>query len=75
MIGFFDLVDFWVRDKKAYDSLHVVHRDQVNRARNADTQRERAKRLFYSQDYMIVKHGKHIFEKFTKCAKVCGLFS
>ena len=23
---------------------------------------------------MIIKHGGH-FEKFTRCAKVCGLFS
>ena len=23
---------------------------------------------------MIIQHGGHIFEKFTRCAKVCGLF-
>ena len=22
---------------------------------------------------MIIKHGRHMFEKFTRCTKVCGL--
>ena len=25
-------------------------------------------------DFIIIKHGRHLFEKFMRGAKVCGLF-
>ena len=32
--------------------------------------------LFYSQnDNILLSNVAHIFEKFTRCAKVCGIFS
>ena len=68
--SFFDLVDLWViKIKSLWSFAHVVRRDHVNRARNADTQREYAKGLFYSQDYMIIKHGRHIFWEINEVRK------
>ena len=75
----------WVvgtQDKKAYrwSFVCVVDQDQANRARNAD----HAARTFQSFVYFIVTITRlydyqalqtHlIFEKFLRCAKVCGLF-
>ena len=50
----------------------------MNSTRNADHTAGTCERFVHSiviiQDCMIIKHGRHMFEKFTRCAKVCGLF-
>ena len=76
---FFDLVDFWViKIKILWSFAHVLRRDHVNRARNAD----QAARVCYRFVYSIVKitrvwlsnvEGTRL-EKFTRYAKVYGLF-
>ena len=79
-IGFSDLVDLWgIRIKSPRSFAHLVRRDHVNRARNADQAARTCERFVYSvvkitRFYDYQKWLTHLFEKFTRCAKQCGLF-
>ena len=43
---------------------------------NADHAARTFEGFVYSivNDFIIIKHGRHLFEKFMRSAKVCGLF-
>ena len=82
VIGFSDLVDLCViKIKSLWSFAHVIRRYQVNRARNADHAASTCKRFVYSVVKITRLYGYQtwqihfFFEKFTRCAKVCGLFS
>ena len=69
----------WPRWKSPWSFAHVVRRDHMNRSRNADQAATTCERfiLFYSQNNKIVwlsNMADTFLEKFTRCAKVCGLF-
>ena len=77
VVGLSDLVDLWVRKPMILCARST--RDQVNRIRYADHATRTRERFVYSivtitrvYDYQT---GQIFFEKFTRCAKVCGLFS
>ena len=79
VIGFSGLVDLWViKIKSLWSFARVVRRDHVNRARNADHTARACEMFVYSivkitrlYDYQT---WQTLFEKFTRCAKVCGLY-
>ena len=78
VIRFSDLVDLWViKIKGPWSFAHVVHRDLVNGARNAARTCERfvysIVELTWLYDYQ--PYMEELLGKFTRLAKVCGLFS
>ena len=74
-----DLADLWViKIKSLWSFARVVHRNHMNRAQNADQAARTCERFVYSvvkitrlYDYQT---WQTFFEKFKRCAKVCGLF-
>ena len=77
---FRQFADFRIIKIKKFVMLCVrsIRRDQVNRARNADYAARTCERFVYSivkitrlYDYQT---WQTFSEKFTRCAKVCGLF-
>ena len=73
------LWNWLIKIKIPWSFAHVVRRDQVNRLRNTD-HAARTRDMFV---YSIVKNKTRLyhyqtwqrhFEKFTRCAKICGLF-
>ena len=74
---FSDLVDLWVIKikKRPWSFAHIVRRNHVNRTQNADHAARTCERFVYPivkifYDYQV---WRTFFEKFTRCAKVCGL--
>ena len=68
-----------IKIKSPWPFVHLVRQDQVNSARNTDHAARVCERFVYSRvkitrlyDYQTWQ--THLFEKFTRCAKVCGLF-
>ena len=81
VIGISDLVDLWVIKilKSLWSFARVVRRDHANRAWNADHAARTCERFVYSivkitRLYDYQTWPTHLFVKFTRCAKVCGLF-
>ena len=80
VIGFYDPVDLWViKIKYLWSFARVVRPDHVNRARKVDYAARTCERFVHCitkitrlYDYQT---WQTYFEKFTRCAKVCGLFS
>ena len=77
VIGFSFLIDLWVTTCKIKKLMNMIlcARSTSRRYEQSTKRRSRNENmgkvcLFYSK---IIKHGRHI-EKFTRCAKVCGLF-
>ena len=74
------LVDLWViKIKSLWSFAHVVRRDHVNRTRKRRSRSENMGKvcLSYSQNIKILllsNMATTLFAKFTRCAKVCGLF-
>ena len=71
VIGCSELVDLWIikNNNNKKESLrtfaHVVRRDHVSRARNADQTARICQRFLYSmveitRSYDLIKHGRHI---------------
>ena len=75
-----DLVDLWVIKIKSPRSFaYVIRWNHVNRARNADQAARTCEAvcMSYSQNnkiFWVSNMTGHMFEEFTRCAKVCGLF-
>ena len=80
VIGVSDLVDLWViKIKSPWSFSRVVRQNQVNRARTADHTARTCERFVpyitkITRSYDC-QTWQTFFEKFTKCPKVCGLFS
>ena len=76
VVEFSDLVELWVIKRKSpWSFAHVERQDHVNSVRNADHVASVRERFVYSIVKIARLHDYQMFDKFTRCAKVCGLFS
>ena len=60
--------------KKTQSFAYVVCRDNVNRAQNSDHAVRTCKRFVYPIVKIVRFMADTVFEKFTRCTKICGLF-
>ena len=75
MIGLTNLLDSWViKIKSLWAFAHVVRRDHVNSTRNAAQAVRTCDRFVKISRVDYQTWPTHLFEKCTRCVKVCGLF-